>query len=416
MRRRFDGRWLMSVLAVFFVLSLVWGGSLPGERIAADGDDDRVLWMWTLPDDDAGAPGTQVLPVPDGSQEMSWWAMVRSGSPAVESVAFDIYYPDGAVRGRVAAQPVTDTSLSEAAIDGALDAGLITQAQVDTFRSGTVSAYVASDEFATAENAGHYRVETRVTLEGQTEELAFVNSFEYVRLVAHEYDFDSIFFGSASPGSTLHAFGQYQSGSPSSSMVTNAGNVPALLEVTGTAMIGADFGDTITDFGVGFLGQDLPFSPGTPAAFDEPLMVGESGTISFALYVPADVSADTYNGDLTIAVNALPGPTVEVLSPAAEDTWSLGDARTIAWEAHSANGSDDAGLLISIWLSPDGGNAWILQIAENVANTGSYDWSIPWDDDLASAQAVIRVVAIDPDTGCYGVGESEAFLMPPPTV
>ncbi|MCP4216245.1 MAG: hypothetical protein GY765_16475, partial [bacterium] len=74
-------------------------------------------------------------------------------------------------------------------------------------------------------------------------------------------------------------------------------------------------------------------------------------------------------------------PTLTVTAPNGGQTWDAGSSQTITW---TGSGVDN----ITIEYSTAGINGTYLTIAENISNTGSYQWDIPTTD---SPQCLVRV-------------------------
>lgn len=63
---------------------------------------------------------------------------------------------------------------------------------------------------------------------------------------------------------------------------------------------------------------------------------------------------------------------IDITSPNGGEIWPAGGRRTVAWQ----NGAFSPPSLVNLYYSLNDGSNWIL-IAENVANTGSYLWTLP---------------------------------------
>jgi len=101
---------------------------------------------------------------------------------------------------------------------------------------------------------------------------------------------------------------------------------------------------------------------------------------------------------------SLPKPIVDVTYPDGGEEWflihpayfepGLNDHQ-ITWTATNPNGSDND-LRIDIWFCDKSGNECLVQVADNIENTGTYTWDVPWDDyRLRTHQARILIVAAD---------------------
>ena len=91
------------------------------------------------------------------------------------------------------------------------------------------------------------------------------------------------------------------------------------------------------------------------------------------------------------------GPGVSVTAPVTGEVWTLGSTQTIRWNASSPQGINEIRLFYHY-----GGNSY--RFATLNSNAGTYTWTVPSSSAYMSANARIRVVAID------GSGSSsEAF-------
>ena len=82
---------------------------------------------------------------------------------------------------------------------------------------------------------------------------------------------------------------------------------------------------------------------------------------------------------------SLPEQGMTVLSPKANDLIQAGTPFEVQWKAEVAQ--SEFGVNVTIQFSKDGGNTWEV-VAENVPNTGKYQWAVPKID---SAKCKIMV-------------------------
>jgi len=394
-------------MAIVVAVSFLW--MTPAQPTGASDDSQAALMLsWTLPDSDAGTPGTQVMPQPGSVQEVSFWFAIAEGYDTIQSVLIKVRYPDGSVRGDIPAEMVTDPSEIVAATSTAVDAGLMNQATADLIQAETSAVYRAISQLQSHEPAGHYRVEAWVAGDSGQILNELTNSFEYRELQACQLDFVTLDFGQVAPGERVGAHGNNN--------IRNVGNVPFFVQVSATPMIGIASGQEIRNFSARFMGQQRDFAANDTVTFSAALTPQSTARIEFAVVVPSETPSDRYKGDMTISASSLPAPQVMMLAPQAGDVWFLGETGMIVWQANGEN------LSIDIWFSPDGGRTWPIQIAENAANTGTYGWQIPDDSALLSDQAMIRVVATD-SLGLYGtalsgnitIAEPDGLATPTPT-
>lgn len=70
----------------------------------------------------------------------------------------------------------------------------------------------------------------------------------------------------------------------------------------------------------------------------------------------------------------------------------------IRWTATNPNG-DDNDLLVNIYYSVNSGHSWILQVANNIENSGSFWWKIPYNHAYVTEKGRIKVEAIWTENG-----------------
>ncbi len=71
---------------------------------------------------------------------------------------------------------------------------------------------------------------------------------------------------------------------------------------------------------------------------------------------------------------SLPEQGVTLLTPKANDVVQAGAPFEVQWKAEVPQ--SEFGVNVTIQFSKDGGNTWEV-VAENVPNTGKYQWSVP---------------------------------------
>jgi len=121
-------------------------------------------------------------------------------------------------------------------------------------------------------------------------------------------------------------------------------------------------------------------------------LAGGSGTVTVTSVTLRDCSNATLPSAVgtaaTVNVDRSP-PSVVVNSPSNSEHWVAGSVQAITWTVTDAEGIAANGL--SIEYSTDLGANW-LPVASGLANTGSYDWTIP---STPTTQGVVRVTALD---------------------
>lgn len=83
-----------------------------------------------------------------------------------------------------------------------------------------------------------------------------------------------------------------------------------------------------------------------------------------------------------------PAESITVVTPNGGEVWQIGSTQTIQWSSQGITGN------VKIQLSRDGGASY-KQIANNVPNTGAFQWKVTKP---ATTQALIRVISIDQPT------------------
>ncbi|MFO8011286.1 MAG: Ig-like domain-containing protein, partial [Dehalococcoidia bacterium] len=386
---------MIALLVIKLTLVMTCILVIPFNQVMAEEDTSEVTaFVWTLPDEVASSPGTQIIPNPGASQPLTYWVASSGEYPENQSFTVNIYYPDGSSRSSIAAVAVIDPSEIEQSTSEAVNAGLISQEYADLCLSGTISLWRAVDELEYHETPGHYRLETVIT--SQTGEISHnvVNTFEYRGIKAFELGFDSLDFGRVTPGESAYV-NENADGEPA---ITNTGNIPLLVSVSAAPMTGASTDQELRYFSSRLLGEEVHFEADEVIKFASPLLSPATAAMGFSVYAPEGQAADVYTGDMAITTSAFPTPQVNIIEPVEAQTWSPGETHTINWETTDPSG---AGLRASIWFSPDGGNSWPVLIAMNIDDTGVFDWTIPDNPDLISAEARLRVVVTD-QSGLYG--------------
>jgi hypothetical protein len=147
------------------------------------------------------------------------------------------------------------------------------------------------------------------------------------------------------------------------------------------------------------------------------IATAEANDGTYLWSVPDDVSAsirvritdatrpavwDKSNADFTI----LPVPQLTVLAPASDALWRLGTDHTITWE-------DNGGLVSNnLKLELSTGGAW-QTIADGIANTGSYNWSVPDESSYVSSACRFKITDNNRDTN---YDESDEFEIAYPLI
>jgi hypothetical protein len=156
---------------------------------------------------------------------------------------------------------------------------------------------------------------------------------------------------------------------------------------------------------VGVSAVDILYSQNGGATYTTQIASGEAndGVYSWSVNVPptnmarvkvvasdeaVNAGEDASDANFTVGPAASAAPSVTLTAPNGGESIDAQTIYQITWVAN-----DDVGVTgVDIFLSTDGGATFDQVVAENVANTGSYDWSV---SDQPTTQARIRVVAQD---------------------
>ncbi|HVP15072.1 MAG TPA: Ser-Thr-rich GPI-anchored membrane family protein [Terriglobales bacterium] len=110
----------------------------------------------------------------------------------------------------------------------------------------------------------------------------------------------------------------------------------------------------------------------------------------------------TQSRNLTATFLDVAPPVVTVSAPVGGESWLEGSAQAIGWTA-----SDNAGVdSVNVDWSPSGADGPWLEVARGLANTGSYEWTLPLS---ATDSALVRVTAYDA-AGNAGVARSDSVF------
>ena len=93
-------------------------------------------------------------------------------------------------------------------------------------------------------------------------------------------------------------------------------------------------------------------------------------------------------------------PVVQLLAPNGGQHLTVGDTLSVRWSATDLDGV----LAVDLWLVRPGFSDSLTSIASGIANSGSFDWTVP---SMLAADAYVRAVARD-TSGNTGVDQSDA--------
>jgi len=133
-----------------------------------------------------------------------------------------------------------------------------------------------------------------------------------------------------------------------------------------------------------FIGDSSPVDDGSANSGNSNIYDGwgESGATDSTLFLNATLWATRRDaGDVT-------APTVALGSPDGGETWKAGSTHAITWTASDAVGVTS----VSLAYSTNGGASFGNSIATGLANSGTYNWTVPT---LNTTTARVRVIAYD---------------------
>jgi parallel beta-helix repeat protein len=126
--------------------------------------------------------------------------------------------------------------------------------------------------------------------------------------------------------------------------------------------------------------QDLP---GCDGIGDTPYVINENNKDRYPFIQPFDIPSNPIEPP-SEADNVV--PSVKVLAPNGGEALTVGSVFRISWEA-----TDNVGVsYIQIWLIQD--SSEVMIIAENIPNTGYYDWAVP---NRVGSGYKVRIAAVD---------------------
>lgn len=136
-----------------------------------------------------------------------------------------------------------------------------------------------------------------------------------------------------------------------------------------------------------FCGDSSPIDDGSAQAGNTNIFDGWAEVADSLLFMNATLWAARRTtgggggGDVT-------APTVSISSPVGGEAWKAGSVHAITWTA-----SDNVGVTaVDLAYSTDGGASYPNSIATNLANSGTFSWTLP---DIASTTVRVRVTARD---------------------
>jgi len=312
--------------------------------VGGSGSPPFICAKWETPDHDP-APGTQILPIPEGMRTVKFYVVVGdpNGVDDIASVDVTVRYPDGtekfqlrAVRGSWDLIPwgglidMDGDCVGETPIPDAM-ADLVAQGRI-AFGTGQDLNSVLYDlengkqlliclvgEMHYHQPSCDYTVEARGTDAGSATGDPLINTFFYISIVALKIDFTTIDWQTVNIDQWNYVLGDSNMTTPARPTVQNVGNDPAKIQLHASALVGQTHGKTIEEFDAEMDYKD----PDTGAIIQEgrieflactpTVIVDATGApvllppctptqIDFSVHPPYGIVADTYVGTMTITI------------------------------------------------------------------------------------------------------------------
>ncbi len=105
---------------------------------------------------------------------------------------------------------------------------------------------------------------------------------------------------------------------------------------------------------------------------------------------------DVSNATFTVRAKESTAPRITVTYPNGGESWAAGSTQTITWTSYNA------GSMVNIDFSPDGGATWSRMATDRSIYSGSFSWRLP---SLVSSQCRIKVSSVD---NAQAVDQSDA--------
>jgi hypothetical protein len=272
---------------------------------------------------------------PEAQRIQLWMAVDHpNGISNITDVYWQIFHPLGDEKLQVHGTKLTtaqcDDFGSPAQVgtmwEAAVHSGQVAAAAITDINKGMIAKcqqaekalYFAEFPLSKDQPCGEYRIEaTAVGTGGVTDKLS--NTIKVFCVFALKIDFTEVNWGTITPGLTDIVSGDLIFDSPSGNAptVTNAGNDGMGLKILFTPMVGAREGKVINVFNAKFgrspstlLTKD-PIAANTEVSFGtapaQVLCANELGKLDLSLHPPANLPADTYEGEIKLTGFRVPG-------------------------------------------------------------------------------------------------------------
>ena len=216
-----------------------------------------VKAKWETPDDDLTVPLSQVTPIPGQSKNVTYHAVVKKGTGAIDSVWTEVYHPDGTYKYEVPLTIVEDEdtavglweNISGSNIDAvtfnmpyyeALFGSDVTQEEMIMDVLNELQEfdhlYMGDAPLSYCQPAGWYTVAAIAHDNSYGWCDPLWNHFWYVPFAAFETDFSHINWGTIQVGQTAWVGGDYSMDTPTQPTIRNIGNCPIDFNITNDDM------------------------------------------------------------------------------------------------------------------------------------------------------------------------------------
>ena len=309
--------------------------------VTGSGSAPYVCAKFMTPDYDELVDGTQVEPIPGEKKVVKFYVVVGdpNGIPDVSAVYIKVYYPepDGSFKFQLDAI-MTDWTIIP--YDGMIDMNgdcegetLVPEALdildienrltygFDPVRGDMMTLETLKydldhgkqflveiiGEMDHCQPAGVYTVEAIVVDQAGTSG-TLMNTFEYLGIVALRCDFTDISWGNVNVNQWNILYGDEDLSTTTKPTVENIGNLPAMLELHFSELLGSEFQKKIKDFDALMLGGHIELEACTPKIImDDALVPVElppctPTQIDFSVHPPVGTPEDTYTGEMTITI------------------------------------------------------------------------------------------------------------------
>lgn len=308
----------MVALAII-LMALAWLSPVVAELevpttavITGSGSPPFFKWKWELPDEDNTTTCTQIFPQPFGNKTVTCYMVATdpNGPGDVQRVYINVFHPDGTKKYQLDARELNKTT-EWTEIEWAIDTGVnntcippaVAADMKHELEQCEARAFKVNFTMHYHQPPGNYTV-IAYAVDTAGAIGSFTNTFEYYSIKVLAIDFAAgINFGEIVPCVEKIVSGDWNMSTPTKPTVRSGGNDPLWISVHFTTMIGDATTKEIEDFDAVFKTEKLTFKACTWANFTNPLDPCETQKMDFSVHAPMGTPADTYRGNMTIAIS-----------------------------------------------------------------------------------------------------------------